>query len=90
MKVLLKTIPKKYELKVDEVFLSKNNQDILKKLVPELLRLLVPTYTPTRKEVWDWLGALHQHQRGRYKKAEAGKLDADNRRIHANNRMNEV
>jgi len=90
MKVLLKTIPKKYALKVDEVFMSKNNQAILRKLVPELLRLLAPVYTPTRKEVWDWLGALHRHQRGQYKKAEAGTLDEDNRRIHANNRMNEV
>ena len=90
MKVLLKTILKKYDLKVDEVFMSKNNQSILRKLVSELLRLLALVYTPTHKEVWDWLGALHWHQRGRYKKAEAGTLDEDNRRIHANNRMNEV
>ncbi|CAG8474495.1 19587_t:CDS:1, partial [Racocetra fulgida] len=51
MKVLLKTLPKKYALRVDEVFLSLENQDTLKILLPKLLQLLAPTYTPIQKEV---------------------------------------
>ena len=90
MKILLKTIPRKYQLNIDEVFLSPNNKQILNKLILELERLLAPAFTPTRKEIWDWLGALHRHQRGRHLKVEQGKIDEDNRRLHANNRMNEV
>jgi hypothetical protein len=90
MKALLKTLPEDLELKVDEVFTSKENKKITKKLVPELLDLLKPRYNPTQTEIHKWLAALHRHQRGRYLKKKTGKLDADNRRIHANSRLNEV
>lgn len=90
MKALIKTINKRYTLRLDEVFTSKANTKILERLIPELLRLMEPRYTPTRKQLRDWLGALHRHQRGRYIQRKSGKLPADNRRIHENSRLNEV
>ena len=52
MKALLKTLPEDLELKVDEVFTSKENKKIIKKLVPELLDLLKPRYNPTQTEIY--------------------------------------
>jgi hypothetical protein len=90
MKVLMKTIPPNLELRVDEVFSSSENKKILNKLVPELLKMMAPRFQPTRKQIHEWLGSLHRHQRGRYRKKETGKIEADNRRLHANSRLNEV
>jgi len=90
MKVILKTIPEKYHLKIDEVFSSLKNKKILTKLVPELLNSMAPRYNPSRKQIHEWLGSLHRHQRGRYRMEQAGKIDADNRRLHANSRLSEV
>jgi DNA repair exonuclease SbcCD ATPase subunit len=90
MKILMKTIPANLELRVDEVFSSSTNKRILNSLVPELIKSMSPRFHPTRKQLHEWLGALHRHQRGRYRKRETGKLDADNRRLHANSRLSEV
>ena len=90
MKVLMKTIPQKFRLRVDEVFSSSENKKILNRLVPELLNSMAPRFYPSRKQLHEWLGALHRHQRGRYRKTQTGKLDADNRRLHANSRLSEV
>lgn len=90
MKILMKSIPEEYQLKVDQVFSSSDNKKILGKIIPELLDALAPRFNPSRKQLHEWLGALHRHQRGRHRKAETGKLDADNRRLHANSRLNEV
>ena len=90
MKALMKTIPPNLELRVDEVFSSSINRKILNNLIPELLKSMKPHFNPTRKQLHEWLGALHRHQRGRYRKRETGKLDADNRRLHGNSRLNEV
>jgi hypothetical protein len=90
MKALMKTIPPNLELRVDEVYSSATNRKILNNLVPELLKSMGPRFRPTRKQLHEWLGVLHRHQRGRYRKREMGKLDADNRRLHGNSRLNEV
>jgi hypothetical protein len=90
MKVLMKTIPPNFQLKVEEVFSSPKNKEILGRLVPELLNSMTPRYKPSRKQMYEWLGALHCHQRGRYRKLQTGKLDADNQRLHANSRLSEV
>ena len=90
MKILLKTMPKSRGLRINEIFTSKTNTKITAKLVPELLRMLAPRFKPTQKQMWDWLGALHRHQRGRFLKEKSGKLLADNQRIHVNSRTNEV
>ena len=86
----MKTIPPNFQLKVEEVFSSPKNKEILGRLVPELLNSMTPRYKPSRKQMYEWLGALHRHQRGRYRKLQTGKLDADNRRLHANSRLSEV
>jgi hypothetical protein len=90
MKVLMKTIPQEFRLRVDEVYTSSENKKILNRLVPELLNSMAPRFCPSQKQLYDWLGALHRHQRGRYRKTQTGKLDTDNRRLHANSRLNEV
>ena len=90
MKVLMKTIPQKFRLRVDEVFSSSENKKILNRLVPKLLNSMALRFYPSRKQLHEWLGALHRHQRGRYRKTQTGKLDADNRRLHANSWLSEV
>jgi hypothetical protein len=90
MKILVKTLPEHYKLRVDEVFSSSENKKILARLIPELLRLMTPNFNPSRRQLHDWLGALHRHQRGRYIKSKTGKLEADDRRLHANSRLSEV
>jgi len=50
-KVLMKTIPQKYQLKVDKVFSSSDNRKILNRLVPELLNSLASCFNPTRKQL---------------------------------------
>ena len=90
MKVLMKTIPQEFRLLIDEVFSSSENKKILNRLVPELLNSMAPRFYPSRKQLHEWLGTLHRHQRGRYRKTQTGKLDADNRRLHANSRLSEV
>jgi CRISPR/Cas system-associated protein Cas10 (large subunit of type III CRISPR-Cas system) len=86
----MKTMPQKYQLKVDEIYTSSENKKILSRLIPELLDSLAPRFNPSRKQLNEWLGALHRHQRGRYRKTQTGKLDTDNRRLYANSRLSEV
>ena len=86
----MKSVPEELELKANKVFTSKENLKILEKLILELLRLMVPKYKPSQKQLQSWLMALHRHQRGRFLKKQSGKLEDDNRRIHANSRLSEV
>src|SRR5277367_795929 len=90
MKVLLKTMPEDSKLRVDEIFTSKANRKIAKNLIPKLLKLMEPRFSPTWKQLWSWLGALHRHQRGRFLQKKSERLDTNNRRIHNNSRVNEV
>src|SRR5271170_861934 len=90
IRILMKTIPAEFQLKIDEIFTSSTNKKILNNLVPELLKSMAPHFHPTRRQLHEWLGALHRHQRGRYRKRETGKLDADNQRLHSNSQLNEV
>ena len=83
-------MPEKSKLRIDEIFTSKTNSKITKKLIPELLKSMASQFSPTKKQLWNWLGALHRHQRGRFLQKESGKILADNRRIHINSRANEV
>lgn len=90
MKAILKTLPPEFELKSDETFTSESNDKILRKLVPELLNAMRPRYQPTYEQLNNWLKALHKHRRSRHNYQKKGDLDWDNRRIHKNNRLNEV
>src|SRR3954467_14294133 len=90
MKTILKTFSNELELKYDEKFTSETNDEILRKIIPRLIDAMKPRYTPQYKQVKTWLAALHKHRRVRLLYKQRGTLDKDNRRLHRNNRLNEV
>jgi hypothetical protein len=90
MKTILKTLPTELLLKYDEKFTSESNTNVLRQLVPRLLTSMKLRYTPSFKQIKDWLSALHKHRRARLLYGERGVLDKDNRRLHKNNRLSEV
>uniref|UniRef100_U9USW1 Uncharacterized protein n=2 Tax=Rhizophagus irregularis TaxID=588596 RepID=U9USW1_RHIID len=89
MKTILKTVPKMLDMNYNETFTSGANVEICRKLVPELLNSLKPKYHPTYEQLTQWLKSLHKTRRSRNIYRNKGQLDADNRRLHANNRLNE-
>ena len=90
MKTILKTLPAENEMKYDERFTSDSNNEILRKLIPELMKAMKPRYNPSYSQLRSWLQALHRHRRSRYNYKKNGKFDKDNRRLHSNSRLNEV
>lgn len=89
MKVVLKTLPQDLEMRYDLKFGSEENTDILRKVIPHLVDAL-KKYKTSYKKIKEWLSALHKHRRVRLLYSQRGKLDRDNRRLHKNNRTNEV
>ena len=89
MKSILKTVPKDLEMKYDEKFGSEINNEIMRDLIPRLVKSL-KRYNVTYSQVRGWLQALHKHHRVRYLYSKRGVLDRDNRRLHKNNRTSEV
>ena len=89
MKSILKTVPKDLEIKYDEKFGSEINNEIMRDLIPRLVKSL-KRYNVTYSQVRGWLQALHKHRRVRYLYSKRGVLDRDNRRLHKNNRTSEV
>jgi hypothetical protein len=89
MKSVLKTVPKELEMKYDEKFSSEINTEIMRDLIPRLVKSL-KRFKVTYSQVRGWLQALHKHRRVRYLYSQRGVLDRDNRRLHKNNRTNEI
>lgn len=89
MKIVLKTLPADLEMKIDQKFTSDENTEILRLLIPRLMAAL-KRFGPTYTQIRSWLQALHKHRRGRLLYHQRGTLDRDNRRLHKNNRTNEV
>src|SRR5256885_637466 len=89
MKIVLRTVPKDLEMRYDEKFGSETNTEIMRDLIPRLVKSL-KRYKVTYSQVRGWLQALHKHRRMRYLYGKCGVLDRDNRRLHKNNRTNEV
>ena len=89
MKSILKTVPKDLEMKYDEKFGSEINTEIMRDLIPRLVKSL-KRYKVTYSQVRGWLQALHKHRRVRYLYSKRNVLDRDNRRLHKNNRTSEV
>ena len=89
MKIVLRTVPKDLEMRYDKKFGSKMNTEIMRDLIPCLVKSL-KQYKVTYSQVRGWLQALHKHRRVRYLYGKRGVLDRDNRRLHKNNRTNEV
>lgn len=90
MKTILKTLPDELKMKYDEKFTSEDNEDILRRMIPNLIAAMKPRFNPTFTQVKKWLTALHKHRRVRLLYRERGTLDKDNRRLHRNNRLSEV
>jgi hypothetical protein len=89
MKSVLRTVPKELEMRYDEKFGSETNTEIMRDLIPRLVKSL-ERFEVTYSQVRGWLQALHKHRRVRYLYAKRDVLDHDNRRLHKNNRTNEV
>ena len=81
---------KKYLFNITEVFTSSKNAKKANHLINELTKAMAGRYDVPRMDLYSWLGTLHHHQRGRYMKEIAGKLETDNRRLHSNSRLNEA
>ena len=78
MKAILKTTPKKHLLDVTEVFTSSKNAKKANHLINELTKAIAGRYDISRRDLYSWLDTLYHHQRGRYMKKIAGKLETDN------------
>ncbi|POG62308.1 hypothetical protein GLOIN_2v1811485 [Rhizophagus irregularis DAOM 181602=DAOM 197198] len=65
------------------------NVDILRQLIPLLIASMKPRFSPSYKQINDWLAALHKHRRVRLLYVERDVIDKDNRRLHKNNRLSE-
>ena len=89
MKTILKTLPTNLEMRYDLKFSSEENTEILQQIIPCLVDAL-KRYKIIYKQIKAWLNALHKHRRVRLVYSQRGKLDRDNRRLHKNNRTNEV
>ena len=89
MKIVLRTVPKDLKMRYDEKFGSETNTEIMRDFIPRLVKSL-KRYKVTYSQVRGWLQALHKHRRVRYLYGKRGVLDRDNRRLHKNNRTNEV
>ncbi|GET62091.1 hypothetical protein GLOIN_2v1785716 [Rhizophagus irregularis DAOM 181602=DAOM 197198] len=65
------------------------NVDIIRQLIPRLIASMKPRFSPSYKQINDWLAALHKHRRARLLYVERDVIDKDNRRLHKNNRLSE-
>jgi hypothetical protein len=90
MKSILKTLNEKYNLNYKETFNSANNIKIRRKLIPEIRKSLVPNYRPSFNQVTRWLNSLHKSRRSKLNLRISGKESMDNRRVYANNRLNDI
>jgi len=90
MKAILKTIPSDFNLEYDEMFTSKANVEVRRKLIPELIKSLKPNFHPSHEQLTKWLMSLHKSRRSRRNYKKKGRIDSDDRRLHANGRMNDV
>lgn len=90
MKSILKTLDEKFNLNYNETFNSTKNIKIRRKLIPEIRKSLAPNYHPSFNQVTRWLSSLHKSRRSKLNLKISGKNNMDSRRVHANNRLNDV
>ena len=90
MKAILKTAKPELDLNYEATFNSLANVNIRRKLIPELQKSLKPNYRPSVTQLNRWLSSIHKSRRSRMKLKNSGKINEDNRRVHANNRSNDV
>lgn len=90
MKTILKTIPRELDMNYEETFNSQSNIEIRRQLIPELVKALKPKHRASSDQISNWLQSLHRSRRSRNNYRNKGRIDSDNRRLHANGRLNEV
>src|SRR5215470_12545100 len=90
MKAVLKTVKPELCLNYDETFNGYVNLAIRHELIPELRKSLAPKFHPSVQQLTMWLSSLHKSRRSQAKMKNSGKISNDYRRIHANNRSNDV
>ncbi|RHZ47681.1 hypothetical protein Glove_574g30 [Diversispora epigaea] len=90
MKTIIKTIDSEFSLNYDQTFTSANNCEIHRKLIPELQKSLAPKFRPSVTQLTKWLNSIHKSRRATARMRNSGKLPKDLRRVHANNRQNDV
>jgi hypothetical protein len=90
MKSILKTIPTELDMNYEKTFNNNINIEIRRKLIPELIKSLSPKHRVSHDQIDDWLQTLHRSRRSRNNYRNKGKLESDNRRLHANGRLSEV
>ena len=59
-------------------------------LIPELVKSLKLKHQVSSDQISNWLRSLHRFRRSRNNYRIKGRLDSDNRRLHANGHLNEV
>jgi len=90
MKTVLKTMSAKWDLDYDETFTSDKNIKVRRSLIPELKRVLAPNFRPSASQLTNWLSCLHKSRRSKNKIRRSGKSVAESRRVHNNNRVQDV
>jgi hypothetical protein len=90
MKAILKTIKAKDNLDYTETFNSPKNINIRSKLIEELKKSMAPNFRPLVAQLTNWLGSIHKSCRSQMKIKSSGKVNEDSRRIHNNNRVQDV
>ncbi|PKB91787.1 hypothetical protein RhiirA5_447558, partial [Rhizophagus irregularis] len=72
IKVILKMMLPELTLRYDEKFTNETNADISRQLIPRLIASMKPRFSPSYKQITDWLAALHKHRRARLLYIERG------------------
>jgi hypothetical protein len=49
-----------------------------------------PKFKPSVMQLTNWLGSIHKSRRSQAKLRSSGRMNEDNRRIHNNNRLQDV
>ena len=89
MKAILKTIDPKKNLDYNKPFNSLENITIRRNLIPELRKAL-NRFRPSVNQLTKWLNSLHKLRRSQLKLKKSEKYNANLRRQHNNNRMQDV
>jgi hypothetical protein len=90
MRTVLKTIDSKRDLDYDDTFTSERNIAVRRSLISELKKALALNYRPSASQLTKWLQCLHKSRRSKNKIRKSDKIVAENRRVHNNNRVQDV
>ncbi|RHZ88107.1 hypothetical protein Glove_26g55 [Diversispora epigaea] len=90
MKTIIKTIDSEFSLDYNQTFTSVNNCEIRHKLILELQKSLALKFRLSVTQLMKWLNSIHKSQRATAQMRNSGKLPKNLRRVHVNNRQNDL